>query len=131
MSDLEKSMIAIILVFHKYSNQKCTLRKAELKDLINNEMGQFIMEDWFSWGVGVCDSPLWGGLSMSATPSWHHWTYFKKIQENETLDQLFADLDLNKDLAIDFQEFIAMIAMVTSACHDLFVPGHEDHTRTN
>ncbi|XP_036387777.1 protein S100-B-like [Megalops cyprinoides] len=90
MSELESSMITIIHVFHKYSNNKCTLRKADLKELINNEMTHFIM----------------------------------KIQENDTLDQLFSDLDQNGDLEIDFQEFIAMIAMVTSACHDLFIPEH-------
>ncbi|KAL2091351.1 hypothetical protein ACEWY4_013614 [Coilia grayii] len=89
MSDLENSMVSIIDVFHKYSGQKCHLKKAELKDLINHEMKHFI----------------------------------KKVQDNETLDQLFNDLDQNGDLEIDFQEFIALIAMVTSACHDLF-PAH-------
>ncbi|KAM9813911.1 protein S100-B-like [Neosynchiropus ocellatus] len=48
--------------------------------------------------------------------------FVKKIQENETLDQLFADLDQNADLEIDFKEFVSLIAMVTSACHELFVP---------
>ncbi|XP_023142917.1 protein S100-B-like isoform X2 [Amphiprion ocellaris] len=88
MSDLEVGMVTIIRVFHKYSGLKGKLKKAELKDLINNEMNHFIM----------------------------------KIQENETLDELFADLDQNGDLEIDFKEFIALIAMVTSACHDLFIP---------
>lgn len=46
----------------------------------------------------------------------------QKIQENDTLDELFADLDQNGDLEIDFKEFIALIAMVTSACHELFTP---------
>ncbi|XP_010745227.3 protein S100-B [Larimichthys crocea] len=88
MSELEGSMVTIIQVFHKYSGHKCKLKKAELKDLINNEMSHFIM----------------------------------KIHENDTLDQLFADLDQNGDLEIDFKEFIALIAMVTSACHELFTP---------
>ncbi|XP_049436187.1 protein S100-B-like [Epinephelus fuscoguttatus] len=88
MSDLESGMVTIVNVFHKYSGHKCKLKKAELKDLINNEMSHFIM----------------------------------KIQENETLDELFADLDQNGDLEIDFKEFIALIAMVTSACHELFNP---------
>lgn len=48
----------------------------------------------------------------------------QKIQENETLDELFADLDQNGDLEIDFKEFIALIAMVTSACEELFVPNN-------
>ncbi|CAK6955760.1 protein S100-B-like [Scomber scombrus] len=88
MTDLENGMVTIIQVFHKYSGHKCKLKKAELKELINNEMSHFIM----------------------------------KIHENETLDELFADLDQNGDLEIDFQEFITLIAMVTSACHQLFNP---------
>ncbi|XP_075997462.1 protein S100-B-like [Genypterus blacodes] len=93
VSDLEGSMITIIRVFHKYSGQKCKLRKAELKALINNEMNHFIMN----------------------------------IQENDTLDELFTDLDQNGDLEIDFQEFIALIAMVTSTCHELFIPNYHQH----
>ncbi|XP_048110204.1 protein S100-B-like [Alosa alosa] len=90
MSDLENSMVSIINVFHKYSGHKCHLKKADLKDLINNEMSHFM----------------------------------KKVQDSETLDQIFTDLDQNGDLEIDFQEFIALIAMVTSACHDLDRPEH-------
>nr|XP_020448821.1 protein S100-B-like [Monopterus albus] len=48
--------------------------------------------------------------------------FIMKIHENETLDQLFMDLDQNGDLEIDFKEFITLIAMVTSACHELFAP---------
>ncbi|XP_023279371.1 protein S100-B-like [Seriola lalandi dorsalis] len=48
--------------------------------------------------------------------------FIMKIQESETLDELFADLDQNGDLEIDFKEFITLIAMVTSACHELFIP---------
>lgn len=42
MSELEKGMVSIIQIFHKYSGHKCKLKKAELKDLINNEMSTFI-----------------------------------------------------------------------------------------
>uniref|UniRef100_A0A3B4GWD3 EF-hand domain-containing protein n=1 Tax=Pundamilia nyererei TaxID=303518 RepID=A0A3B4GWD3_9CICH len=84
MSDLESSMITIIQTFHQYSGQKCNLKKADLKELINNELNNFIVKD--------------------------------------TLDKLFADLDQNGDLEIDFKEFIALIAMVTSACNELFIP---------
>nr|XP_057910844.1 protein S100-B-like isoform X2 [Doryrhamphus excisus] len=89
MSNLESGMVTIIRVFHKYSGDKCKLKKSELRALINNEMSHFI----------------------------------KKIQRNE-LDELFADIDQNGDLEIDFKEFIALIGMVTSACHELFVPSH-------
>lgn len=46
----------------------------------------------------------------------------QNIHENDTLDKLFADLDQNGDLEIDFKEFITLIAMVTSACQELFAP---------
>uniref|UniRef100_A0A8D2ZW68 EF-hand domain-containing protein n=1 Tax=Scophthalmus maximus TaxID=52904 RepID=A0A8D2ZW68_SCOMX len=46
---------------------------------------------------------------------------------NETLDELFADLDQNGDLEIDFKEFITLISMVTSACHELFIPKHQNN----
>lgn len=42
MSELEKGMVSIIQIFHKYSGHKCKLKKVELKDLINNDMGTFI-----------------------------------------------------------------------------------------
>lgn len=42
MSELERSIIAIIQVFYNYSGKKCKLKKAELKELINNEMSTFI-----------------------------------------------------------------------------------------
>lgn len=48
----------------------------------------------------------------------------QKIQDKDTLDLLFSDLDQNGDREIDFQEFIPLVAMVTSACHDLFVTEH-------
>ncbi|KAI5623015.1 protein S100-B, partial [Silurus asotus] len=89
-SDLEKAMVTIVETFHKYSRDKCKLKKADLKNLINNEMSQFVM----------------------------------KIQDKSILDLLFSDLDQNGDREIDFQEFIPLIAMVTSACHDLFVTKH-------
>lgn len=49
-SDLEKAMLTIVQIFHKYSGHKCKLKKADLKHLINNEMSQFIM-------VSVWDQP--------------------------------------------------------------------------
>ncbi|XP_007561281.2 protein S100-B-like [Poecilia formosa] len=90
-SELENGMATIIKVFHKYSGQNCTLRKADLKALINNEMNHFI----------------------------------KKIKDKKILNQLFTDLDQNRDLEIDFKEFVALIAMVTSACHDIFNQTHK------
>lgn len=53
MSDLEKGMVTIIKVFHKYSGHKCKLKKAELKDLINNEMSSFIKVSYGTASVDV------------------------------------------------------------------------------
>uniref|UniRef100_A0A3Q2U509 EF-hand domain-containing protein n=1 Tax=Fundulus heteroclitus TaxID=8078 RepID=A0A3Q2U509_FUNHE len=46
----------------------------------------------------------------------------QKIRKKNILDKLFADLDQNGDLEIDFKEFIALIAMVTSACQEVITP---------
>lgn len=43
VSDLESSMLTIIQTFHQYSGQKSNLKKADLKELINNEMNNFIV----------------------------------------------------------------------------------------
>lgn len=54
-SDLEKAMLTIVQIFHKYSGHKCKLKKADLKHLINNEMSQFIkVSVWDqSYGLGL------------------------------------------------------------------------------
>ncbi|KAM3936433.1 protein S100-B-like [Leptodactylus fuscus] len=47
-------------------------------------------------------------------------TFVKQVQDTNTLDIIFRDLDANHDREIDFSEFAALIAMVTSACHTSF-----------
>ncbi|XP_062842759.1 protein S100-B-like [Trichomycterus rosablanca] len=42
MTELERAMATIVQVFYKYSGHKSTLKKADLKHLINYEMSQFI-----------------------------------------------------------------------------------------
>lgn len=51
--------------------------------------------------------------------------YKQKIKDKKILDRLFTDLDQNGDLEIDFKEFVALIAMVTSACHEIFNQAHK------
>ncbi|KAL2091352.1 hypothetical protein ACEWY4_013615 [Coilia grayii] len=45
--------------------------------------------------------------------------FIKKVQDDETLGQLFSDLDRNGDEKINLREFMTFIAQVSSACHDL------------
>ncbi|KAM4045989.1 protein S100-B-like [Anomaloglossus baeobatrachus] len=47
-------------------------------------------------------------------------TFVKQIQDTNTLEVIFRDLDSNHDREIDFSEFAALMAMVTSACHTSF-----------
>uniref|UniRef100_A0A3Q3N6M4 EF-hand domain-containing protein n=1 Tax=Labrus bergylta TaxID=56723 RepID=A0A3Q3N6M4_9LABR len=95
MSELESGMIAIIQIFHKYSGHNVhsqTKTRVQLTKM-SKILDQFV-------------------FPFNCPPQ-------QKIQEKETLDELFADLDQNGDLEIDFKEFITLIAMVTSACHEL------------
>lgn len=48
----------------------------------------------------------------------------QKVEDEETLDQLFSDLDKNGDMKIDLKEFLTLISKVTSACHDAFSVHH-------
>ncbi|XP_032880434.1 protein S100-B [Amblyraja radiata] len=94
MSDLENALVTIIETFHKYSGNdgdKLKLKKADLKNLINNELSNFI-ED---------------------------------LKDPETLDKLVESLDTDGDTECDFQEFVAFISMVTTACHGFFVQKDE------
>ncbi|XP_073474002.1 protein S100-B-like [Aquarana catesbeiana] len=86
LTELERSMVNIIQVFHSYSGEDCKLKKKDLKELINSQMSSFV----------------------------------KQIHDTKTLDVIFSDLDGNQDREIDFSEFSALVAMVTSACHVSF-----------
>ncbi|XP_050772553.1 protein S100-B isoform X1 [Gopherus flavomarginatus] len=44
----------------------------------------------------------------------------KEIKDQETVDKVMETLDADGDAECDFQEFVAFIAMVTSACHEFF-----------
>ncbi|KAG8452397.1 hypothetical protein GDO86_004265 [Hymenochirus boettgeri] len=47
-------------------------------------------------------------------------TFVEQIQDTETLDAIFTDIDENHDQEIEFGEYAALVAMVTSACHSSF-----------
>ncbi|XP_055494495.1 protein S100-B [Leucoraja erinacea] len=94
MSDLENALVTIIETFHKYSGNdgdKLKLKKADLKNLINNELSNFIGD----------------------------------LKDPETLDKLMESLDTDGDAECDFQEYVAFISMVTTACHGFFVQKDE------
>lgn len=46
--------------------------------------------------------------------------FLGEIKDQETVDKVMETLDADGDAECDFQEFVAFIAMVTSACHEFF-----------
>ncbi|XP_078063327.1 protein S100-B [Mustelus asterias] len=94
MSDLENAMVTIIETFHKYSGRegdKLKLKKAELKELINNELSNFIgdikdqetldklMESLDTDGDAECDFQEFVAFIAMATAACHE--FF--VQEDE------------------------------------------------
>ncbi|XP_051722749.1 ictacalcin-like isoform X3 [Ctenopharyngodon idella] len=43
-----------------------------------------------------------------------------KSQDKAALDKIFKDLDANADGAVDFQEYVTLIACITMLCNDFF-----------
>ncbi|XP_072496852.1 protein S100-B isoform X1 [Notamacropus eugenii] len=46
--------------------------------------------------------------------------FLGEIKEQETVDKVMETLDADGDSECDFQEFVAFIAVITSACHEFF-----------
>ncbi|XP_040842533.1 protein S100-B [Ochotona curzoniae] len=46
--------------------------------------------------------------------------FLEEIKEQEVVDKVMETLDSDGDGQCDFQEFMAFVAMVTTACHEFF-----------
>lgn len=46
--------------------------------------------------------------------------FLEEIREQEAVDKVMEALDLDGDGECDFREFMAFVAMVTTACHEFF-----------
>uniref|UniRef100_A0A7N4V7T7 Protein S100-B n=2 Tax=Sarcophilus harrisii TaxID=9305 RepID=A0A7N4V7T7_SARHA len=46
--------------------------------------------------------------------------FLGEIKEQETVDKVMETLDVDGDAECDFQEFVAFVAVITSACHEFF-----------
>ncbi|XP_047420078.1 protein S100-B isoform X2 [Sciurus carolinensis] len=46
--------------------------------------------------------------------------FLEEIKEEEVVDKVMETLDEDSDGECDFQEFMAFVAMVTTACHEFF-----------
>ncbi|KAI5628131.1 ictacalcin, partial [Silurus asotus] len=45
---------------------------------------------------------------------------FGKSQDKLALDKIFKDLDANADGAVDFQEYVTLVACITMMCNEFF-----------
>lgn len=46
--------------------------------------------------------------------------FLEEIKEQEVVDKVMETLDEDGDGECDFQEFMAFVSMVTTACHEFF-----------
>ncbi|XP_051722747.1 ictacalcin-like isoform X2 [Ctenopharyngodon idella] len=49
---------------------------------------------------------------------------FGKSQDKAALDKIFKDLDANADGAVDFQEYVTLVACITMLCNDSLKKGY-------
>ncbi|XP_012888361.1 PREDICTED: protein S100-B [Dipodomys ordii] len=90
MSELEKVLVALLDVFHQYSGREGDKHKLKKSEL-----------------KALINSELSHFLEV-------------KIKEQEVVDKVMETLDEDGDGECDFQEFMAFIAMVTTAYHEFF-----------
>ncbi|KAM3614009.1 uncharacterized protein V6R79_008410 [Siganus canaliculatus] len=90
MTEMEKCMETLIVLFHRYGHQdgggKTFLSKKELKKLIEEELPSFL----------------------------------KAQKNPQTVDCIMKDLDLNKDDKLDFEEFLPFVAGLSLACEKCY-----------
>ncbi|XP_051574759.1 ictacalcin-like [Myxocyprinus asiaticus] len=49
--------------------------------------------------------------------------FLGKTNDKTALDQIFKDLDANADGTVDFQEYVTLVACITTLCHEFFTKG--------
>ncbi|CAJ1083311.1 ictacalcin-like [Xyrichtys novacula] len=90
MTDLNAAMYLIISTFQKYAEKdgdKHTLSKSGLKELLENELGDFLDD----------------------------------ASDKAEAENIFKDLDENKDNSVDFLEFGRYLILYTSLFHQVAV----------
>ncbi|KAL6489346.1 hypothetical protein MHYP_G00030870 [Metynnis hypsauchen] len=50
---------------------------------------------------------------------------FGKTTDQKAVDKIFKDLDANADGSVDFQEYVTLVACLTTLCNDFF----KDHKK--
>lgn len=109
-------MQLMIQTFHKYSGNegdKYTLSKAELKELLTTELGNYL---------GVRKHAKSVNIKNSSNPYFcFSLSYIQNAQDKEAVEKVMSDLDSNNDGEVDFTEFIILVGALTVACNDFFL----------
>lgn len=116
MSDVCTAMSLLIKSFSKYAGREGdphTLSKAELKELLQNELGELLK---------VAGRPLrfHCSASDSAPERCCLLCHLQDTTNKGAVDVIFKDLDTNKDNSVDFNEYGRMIFCLTGMCHEYF-----------
>lgn len=118
MSDVCTAMSLLIKSFSKYAGREGdphTLSKAELKELLQNELGELLKV------ASRSPSPLTAPRgSDSAAESCCRLCLVQGSANKGAVDAIFKDLDTNKDNSVDFNEYGRMIFCLTGMCHEFF-----------
>lgn len=118
MSDVCKAMSLLIKSFSKYAGREGdphTLSKAELKELLQNELGELLR-------VSETVRPKSRALIKDTfrCESCKHLCHVQEENNKGGVDLIFQDLDTNKDNSVDFYEYGRMIFCLTGMCHEYF-----------
>lgn len=135
MTELEKCMESLIVIFHRYASENSdgkTLSKKELKKLIEEELPTFLKVRIFcllSNLISTLAVYVWA-VSIYVTYSSYFssapWTclllmLFQAQKNPKTVDCIMKDLDLNKDDKLDFEEFLPLVVGLSMACEKCYV----------
>lgn len=117
-STLENAMQLMIQTFHKYSGNdgdKYTLSKVELKEMLTQELGNYLGVSRINNGYYFITSLF---LNFTRILS-------QNAQDKDAVEKVMGDLDSNNDGEVDFTEFIILVGALTVACNDFFLEYHE------
>lgn len=124
-STLENAMQLLIQTFHKYSGNegdKYTLSRAELKEMLTTELGNYLGVRWRMYMMGILLLYIRNGSSPCLCFLSSH---MQNAQDKEAVDKVMGDLDSNNDGEVDFTEFIILVGALTVACNDFFLEYNE------
>lgn len=119
MTELEKCMESLIVIFHRYADEDGdgkTLTKKELKKLMETELPAFLKVRCFCFFSNLI--PI---LSTSQCICATYFSLFQAQKNPKAVDSILKDLDQNKDDKLNFEEFLSLVVGLSMACEKCYV----------